>query len=167
MKQLTNLARSRSPEPSSSWHASKRRNCHDVIASFSDCRPSYPMTLCISMILYASPHNQMSGSSKKSEQGGGKTITCGKAKKISVKPQNVVGIFKRTQCLLFRQTGHRSLSISHFSIYEPLMHRVVHRSWGTAYEALIYKTHYESRMGISVSGSPHGCAYPSCAGPPG
>ncbi len=132
MKQLTNLARSRSPEPSSSWHASKRRNCHDVIASFSDCRPSYPMTLCISMILYASPHNQMSGSSKKSEQGGGKTITCGKAKKISVKPQNVVGIFKRTQCLLFRQTGHRSLSISHFSIYEPLMHRVVHRSWGTA-----------------------------------
>jgi hypothetical protein len=43
-------------------------------------------------------------------------IACGKAKKIIVKIQNIVGQIKRTQCTFFRQTAHRTLQGSLFSI---------------------------------------------------
>ena len=37
----------------------------------------------------------------------------------------------RPQCLYFRHTATRSLSIGHFSRDKPLIHRVIHRSCGT------------------------------------
>ena len=92
--------------------------------------------LCISIDFPLSLHSRRSTSSEKSTDPRKKPTDCGKAKDSSVKPQNVVGIFNRTQCLLLRQTGHRSLCMSHSSIYKPLVHRVVHRSWGTAYQAI-------------------------------
>ncbi|MEY4704927.1 MAG: hypothetical protein RL042_1129 [Nitrospirota bacterium] len=77
-------------------------------------------------------HIRRSASSRKSARLHQKTTACGKAKDSPVKPQNIVGIFNRTQCLFFRQTAHRSLCLSHFYIYNLLVHRVVPRSWGTA-----------------------------------
>ena len=65
-------------------------------------------------------------------------MACGKDKDSSVKPQNVVGIFKQTQCLFFRQTVHASLRMGHFSSDDTLAHRVIHRSWGIAYESHLY-----------------------------
>ena len=88
--------------------------------------------LCISIDFPVSLHSGRSTSSEKSTDPRKKPTACGKAKDSSVKPQNVVGIFNGTQCLLLRQTGHRSLCMSPFSIETPLVHRVVHRSWGTA-----------------------------------
>lgn len=95
------------------------------------------ITLCISVIFQAAPHNLMSSSSKKFAQGKGIAIACGKAKKLYVKPQNIVGLFKRTQCPFFRQTADRSLYLSLFSIDTPIIHRVIHRSWGTPYQSHI------------------------------
>jgi hypothetical protein len=72
----------------------------------------------------------MSHSSKKFAQNKGTTIAGGKEKKLSVKPQNVGGLFKKTQCPFFRQTADRTLHLSPFSIDTTVIHRVIHRSWG-------------------------------------
>lgn len=94
--------------------------------------------LCISIDFPVSPHSERSISSEKSKDPREKPTAWGKTKDSSVKPQNVVGIFNGTQCPLLRQTGHRSLCTSPFSIETPFVHRVVHRSWGTAYQCHLH-----------------------------
>jgi hypothetical protein len=76
-------------------------------------------------------------------------MACGKTKDLSVKPQNLVGKFKRTQCPFFRQTVHESLRMGHFSAVGVLMHRVIHRNWGPHIGALTYKTQVNIALGTN------------------
>jgi hypothetical protein len=76
-------------------------------------------------------------------------MACGKTKDLSVKPQNLVGKFKRTQCPFFRQTVHESLRMGHFSAVGVLMHRVIHRNWGPHIGAIIYETHHMCGLWIN------------------
>jgi hypothetical protein len=76
-------------------------------------------------------------------------MACGKTKDLSVKPQNLVGIFRRTQCPFFRQTVHASLRMGHFSAVDVLMHRVIHRNCGPHIGALIYETQGNIELGIN------------------
>jgi hypothetical protein len=73
----------------------------------------------------------MSSSSKKFAKALETTIACGKAKKLSVKPQNIVGEFRKPQCPFFRQTAERTIHVSLLSIKKAVIHRVIHRSCGT------------------------------------
>lgn len=117
------------PSPPPDTWAKQHKPCESFLLTPEEYSPR----LCISMHFAWAPHIRRTASSMKSTAPQNNPTACSKAHEMPVKPQNVVGLFCGPQCLFSRQSARRSLNIGHCSIQRALVHRVIHRSWGTAY----------------------------------